>query len=1040
MFKISIIIPLVNQKDLNNATFKSLLNQTIGFENLQIIFITPNSKYVSNLSKYENIININVNNKDTFNGQLYNIGIKHASSDYLMFLNPYDAIMDNLCETLYKETLKDNDDIISGVLNVLTDRKYLKNDYGQLFSNLNISDKLFKKSFITENQIRFPEDAYDSYLAFLTNAIFKTSKIKIINKKLIKPEKSNQKFSKEQIKGILNNFYEMYYSSQKHEKTDVFNRYLIFDNLNYFIDIISTSNLPINDLLELFEYSKPLFKLYYQNNDLKYVEKSPLFEYIFQEKYENAISYIYGENIPKQKDIKIAAFCDDYTYESYKFECNLIRLNSNNWLDQIKNNKPDLFLYTTANNEEIDINEILNCFKKNNVPTVIWENKQKEFDENTLNFDYIFSSYKKNIPFYESKGHENVNYLMFATQPRTFNPLTSHKNLITDNSKNHELVSNAMTKIQNKFDLYRFPNLKASPRYITYNREDNLKNMQTITEELVECPSLENNELCIHEIFELMSSNRLIFTEYSKTLFDLFNNNIYYFNRDNIDFTEKDFNKIKNQNMHNVLKNHTYENRFRQILDTVNFKYIPHLKHVFLFYELNELTELDVIYNHFHSIKYPYKEMMIITSEDKLYLPNTILKSHLNDLEFNENEYFVFADYNLDSDFICDALLHSSYLEKNVGIKEDIVNKFAFNETNDKTNIIFNGSQYKRVISEDENEYTIYCFNNYQLKVSVIIPIYNVEKYLEECLDSVINQTLKDIEIICINDGSYDSSLDILKEYSKKDSRIKIITQYNKGPGGARNTGLDIAQGKYIYFIDSDDIIEINGLKEMYQQAEFKDLDMLKFNLMTFEDETGKEKALYQRVKPAFLQELGDKIFDYKTIGSDVYTLSPNMQSSFFRRDAVKDIRFPEKLIFEDNIYLIEALFNSKRVYYYNKFLSSKRERADSITQSTGDQFPDILEIRNQIVDLAKKYDFYDDYKFTIYSRKYMFIKLLFLQTAEYYKKKFFEKIKEDCLNKKEEYEKDGIFDILDKKSLTIFNAALNSEDYKEFEKLIKNA
>lgn len=69
-----------------------------------------------------------------------------------------------------------------------------------------------------------------------------------------------------------------------------------------------------------------------------------------------------------------------------------------------------------------------------------------------------------------------------------------------------------------------------------------------------------------------------------------------------------------------------------------------------------------------------------------------------------------------------------------------------------------------------------------------------------------------------------------------------------------------------------------------------------------------------------------------------------------------------------------------------------------------------------------------------------MFIKLLFLQTAEYYKKKFFEKIKEDCLNKKEEYEKDGIFDILDKKSLTIFNAALNSEDYKEFEKLIKNA
>ena len=91
------------------------------------------------------------------------------------------------------------------------------------------------------------------------------------------------------------------------------------------------------------------------------------------------------------------------------------------------------------------------------------------------------------------------------------------------------------------------------------------------------------------------------------------------------------------------------------------------------------------------------------------------------------------------------------------------------------------------------------------VKISVIIPVYNNEKYLKECLDSVCHQTLTDIEIICINDGSSDGSLNILNEYSK-DDRIIVIDQTNQGPAIARNRGLDIAKGEYIGFLDSDDI------------------------------------------------------------------------------------------------------------------------------------------------------------------------------------------------------------------------------------------
>ena len=93
-------------------------------------------------------------------------------------------------------------------------------------------------------------------------------------------------------------------------------------------------------------------------------------------------------------------------------------------------------------------------------------------------------------------------------------------------------------------------------------------------------------------------------------------------------------------------------------------------------------------------------------------------------------------------------------------------------------------------------------------KVSVIIPVYNVEPYLKQCMDSVVGQTLKDIEIICVDDGSTDGSLDILKEYATEDSRIQIIEQKNAGAGAARNNGMRHATGKYLSFLDSDDFFE----------------------------------------------------------------------------------------------------------------------------------------------------------------------------------------------------------------------------------------
>ena len=109
--------------------------------------------------------------------------------------------------------------------------------------------------------------------------------------------------------------------------------------------------------------------------------------------------------------------------------------------------------------------------------------------------------------------------------------------------------------------------------------------------------------------------------------------------------------------------------------------------------------------------------------------------------------------------------------------------------------------------------------------ISVIVPVYNSEKFLSDCIESLRNQSLKEIEMIFINDGSTDSSLKILREYEKIDSRIKVIDQKNSGPSAARNKGLDIAKGEYISFIDSDDWIDKDMYKEMYYIAKKNNSD-----------------------------------------------------------------------------------------------------------------------------------------------------------------------------------------------------------------------
>ncbi|WP_292887924.1 glycosyltransferase family 2 protein [Methanobrevibacter sp. UBA212] len=218
------------------------------------------------------------------------------------------------------------------------------------------------------------------------------------------------------------------------------------------------------------------------------------------------------------------------------------------------------------------------------------------------------------------------------------------------------------------------------------------------------------------------------------------------------------------------------------------------------------------------------------------------------------------------------------------------------------------------------------------VKISVIIPVYNDEKHLGECLDSVSNQTLDDIEIICINDGSTDSSLEILNEYST-DKRMTIITQTNQGSAIARNKGLDIAQGEYIGFLDADDIyINRQSLEIMFDAAKKHDASMISANLKFLTPERNLiSNPHYKRGTFHYFRE-------ESIIEPDEYGIPFYFYKNLYKADLIEDIRFPDLLRGQDPIFLSKVLSEVDEIYgvpidFYGYMVPLSFDKLDSYTK-----------------------------------------------------------------------------------------------------------
>lgn len=249
-----------------------------------------------------------------------------------------------------------------------------------------------------------------------------------------------------------------------------------------------------------------------------------------------------------------------------------------------------------------------------------------------------------------------------------------------------------------------------------------------------------------------------------------------------------------------------------------------------------------------------------------------------------------------------------------------------------------NDAQIKENIDINKWVCPIKLKNDGQIKVSVVIPVYNMEQYIEECVESVINSTLQDIEILCVNDGSTDSSLDILNELAKKDSRIKVLTKENGGLSSARNFGLKFAKGEYVLLLDSDDFIESRALEYLYAEAKNENLDQLFFSARSFNDNEYYSEADYNYDRNAEYDGVmtGKEMF---IIMSDNGEFKPSACLQIIKKSFLdeNDISFINGIYYEDNPFTMECLFKAQRVRYDAIKLYNRRIRTGSImTSSSG--------------------------------------------------------------------------------------------------------
>lgn len=320
--------------------------------------------------------------------------------------------------------------------------------------------------------------------------------------------------------------------------------------------------------------------------------------------------------------------------------------------------------------------------------------------------------------------------------------------------------------------------------------------------------------------------------------------------------------------------------------------------------------------------------------------------------------------------------------------------------------------------------------------ISVILPTYNSQEYIGKAIESVINQTFNDFELIIVNDGSTDSTLDVIKSFS--DSRIRLINQSNLGPGAARNNALDIARGDHIMFLDADDWYALDCLETAYNEATKYDTDLTFFQMINYNDGEVYENDWFDL--KSFDESFENRAFAPNETQGSIFDLSVGVCQKIYSHKFLKRInaRFPEGIFFEDMPFFYYVYLKAERISIIKRHLYYRRKHDESITHVVDEKFYDTVPAGQELMRIFIENGWYDAYRFDLLAYKINGPRFALRDLPLNCKEKMFELIKFDYNEIKEGPYYGDFLDELGPVKRKFFLDVLKSENYNDFIEISK--
>lgn len=490
-----------------------------------------------------------------------------------------------------------------------------------------------------------------------------------------------------------------------------------------------------------------------ENKYLKSSKAYKLFESYLKLRNEYKSEDIEKREVKNLKDIKVAIICDQFTYDSYKYEFTAISILPDIWMEQFEAEKPDLFFcesawdghnfeglygpwrdkiskdYRLDGENRTILFDILEYCREKSIPTIFWNkedpphyrNEMISYAETAKEFDYIFTSSENCIKHYKKDfNHPHVYSLMFAGQPKLFNPLNLSGESIdeiafagsyyTNHPKRAKMMEDIFDRlIENgqrllifnrlyykdwgaypeRYNEYINPPIDYTETPLLYKKMKWGLNFNIVTD---------SKTMFARRMFELALCNVNIITNYSVGVDEIFKDNVFVFDRNEglPDFS-RDYEEQRMNNLYAVLENHTYTKRWKQILDTIGFEYIEDENQVDVIYKIDGIDEVDSCIDNFNKITYPKKALKILIKDKSadinekyegicgIYKENEMdkLKKDM------DSEFWILLDKEIEPDFIKKAILHYQYLNKRFSICEG-EKKFTLNSVDGVENKLIN--------------------------------------------------------------------------------------------------------------------------------------------------------------------------------------------------------------------------------------------------------------------------------------------------------------------------------------------------------------